>query len=437
MLSLFTTGIYGYLDLVLIGWALGLVWLAGRALLKKVPFAQKVRSGLGEEVYLFGNWAAPQREEIGGWLFLVSMALLQFDMFFMNSYVRESGAGWYAFLAPKLDIVYFWLIIVKMVFFTRYSGLQLGAGFCFLFVFRWVFLNNGHFWPVVGMLYFLAAKDIRFRRTLKVCLAVSAASFFAVVLASAVELIPTLTIMDGGRPRNSFGYGWFNLTGVILLTICIMYVCWRQVNKLKWFDFALLAAAMVFCDRGPDSRAATICIALLIALSALLRFLPGLARPVWVRAVVSAAPAGAFALSLLSGWLYNATGSAWTVLDSLLSGRLRLAHQALTGSSIAIAGQRLTDSGFLVDNFYVNLWIYGGPVESLLFWGAVTVLLWRLLKKGALTESACLVVLLAHAVMETHFAWPCINVELWLLPCVLYLLPEERTPSFAPKEKQI
>ena len=90
-----------------------------------------------------------------------------------------------------------------------------------------------------------------------------------------------------------------------------------------------------------------------------------------------------------------------------------------------------------MDNFYVNLWIYGGPVESLLFWGAVTVLLWRLLKKGALTESACLVVLLAHAVMETHFAWPCINVVLWLLPCVLYLLPEERTPSFAPKEKQI
>ena len=437
MLSLFTTGIYGYLDLVLIGWALGLVWLAGRALLKKVPFAQKVRSGLGEEVYLFGNWAAPQREEIGGWLFLISMALLQFDMFFMNSYVRESGAGWYAFLAPKLEIVYFWLIIVKMVFFTRYSGLQLGAGFCFLFVFHWVFLNNGHFWPVVGMLYFLAAKDIRTRRTLKVCLAVSAASFFAVVLAAMMKWIPTETIVGDGRPRNSFGYGWFNLTGVILLTICIMYVCWRQVNKLKWFDFALLAAAMVFCDRGPDSRAAAICIALLIVLAALLRFLPGVARPVWVRVVVSAAPAMAFAVSLLGGWLYKADSPVWVKLDILLSNRLSYTSQALVQSSIAIAGQRLTDSGFLVDNIYANLWLYGGPVESLLFWGAVTVLLWRLLKKGALTESACLVVLLAHAVMETHFAWPCINVVLWLLPCVLYLLPEERVQTFAPKEKQI
>lgn len=437
MLSLFTTGIYGYLDLVLIGWALGLVWLAGRALLKKVPFAQKVRSGLGEEVYLFGNWAAPQREEIGGWLFLVSMALLQFDMFFMNSYVRESGAGWYAFLAPKLEIVYFWLIIVKMVFFTRYSGLQLGAGFCFLFVFRWVFLNNGHFWPVVGMLYFLAAKDIRTRRTLKVCLAVSAASFFAVVFSAAMGWIGTIQYNAGNRIRDSFGYGWYNLTGAILLSICIMYVCWRQVNKLKWFDFALLAAAMVFCDRGPDSRAAAICIALLIVLAALLRFLPGVARPVWVRVVVSAAPAMAFAVSLLGGWLYKADSPVWVKLDILLSNRLSYTSQALVQSSIAIAGQRLTDSGFLVDNLYANLWLYGGPVESLLFWGAVTVLLWRLLKKGALTENACLVVLLAHAVMETHFAWPCINVVLWLLPCVLYLLPEERVQTFAPKEKQI
>ena len=365
------------------------------------------------------------------------MALLQFDMFFMNSYVRESGAGWYAFLAPKLEIVYFWLIIVKMVFFTRYSGLQLGAGFCFLFVFHWVFLNNGHFWPVVGMLYFLAAKDIRLRRTLKVCLAVSAASFFAVVFSASMGWIKTIQDIGDIRPRDSFGYGWFNLTGAILLAVCIMYVCWRQVNKLKWFDFALLAAAMVFCDRGPDSRAAAICIALLIVLAALLRFLPGVARPVWVRVVVSAAPAMAFAVSLLGGWLYKADSPVWVKLDILLSNRLSYTSQALVQSSIAIAGQRLTDSGFLVDNFYVNLWIYGGPVESLLFWGAVTVLLWRLLKKGALTESACLVVLLAHAVMETHFAWPCINVVLWLLPCVLYLLPEERTSSFAPKEKQI
>lgn len=438
MARLFTTGIYGYLDLVLIGWTLGLLWLGACALLAKGGWKDKLHAALTDERLLFGGWGGEMRVQIGSWLFVVAMALLQFDMFFMNSYVRETTAAWYGFLAPKLEIIYFWLIILKLVFFTRYSGLQLGAGYCFFFVFRWVFLNNGQFWVVAGMMFFLAAKDARMRQVLKTGLAVSVASFLTVVLGATAGWFPTLMeVWPNGRARNSFGYGWYNLTGAILLAICIMYVCWRQTQNLKWFDFALLAAALVFCDRGPDSRAAAVCIALLILLAAVLRFAPGLAKPVWVRGLVSAAPAAAFTVSLLSGLLYRADSSFWTRLDGLFTGRLVLANKALTGSSIAIAGQRLTDSIFVVDNFYVAQWIYGGPVESLLLWGAVTVLLWRLMKKGAVTESACIVVMLAHAFMEGHFAWPCINVCLWLLPCVLYLLPEERVQTFAPKEKQI
>lgn len=434
MAKLFTTGIYGYLDLVLIGWTLGLLWLGGCALFAKGGWKGRLHAALSDERLLFGGWAGDARTRVGSWAFAAAMALLQFDMFFMNSYVRETPAAWYGFLASKLEVVYFWLIILKLVFLTRYSGLQLGAGYCFFFVFRWVFLNNGQFWVVAGMMFFLAAKDVRLRQTLKIGLAVSAGSFLAVVAAAAMGWIGTLTLggdLSGERARNSFGYGWFNLTGAILLAVCVMYVCWRQTRDLKWYDFALLAAALVFCDRGPDSRAATVCIALLILLSALLRFFPGAAKPVWVRGLVSAAPAAAFAASLLSGWFYSAESGFWTRLDSLFTNRLMLANEALTGSGIAIAGQRLTDAGFVVDNFYVAQWVYGGPVTSLLLWVAVTALLWRLMKKGAVTESACLVVMLAHAFMEGHFIWPCINVCLWLLPCVLYLLPRSRTPDFA------
>ncbi len=428
--SLFTTGIYGYLDLVLIGWSLGLVWLGGLALLKKGSFTQKVRAALADEHLLFGDWCGAARAGAGDWAFAVSMALLQFDTFFMNSNMRQIHAAWYAFLATWLEVVYFGLLILKLVLLTRYSGLQLAAGYCFFFVFRWVFLNSGQFWVVAGMMFFLGAKDIQPRRTLRMGLAVSAASFFAVTGAAALGWIPTLRTQVDDRLRDSFGYGWFNLTGVILLALCVMYVCWRQAERLRWYDFILLAAALVFCDRGPDSRASTVCIALLILLAALARFFPKLAKPAGARVLVSAAPAAAFGASLLGGRLYDPSAPLWTALDSLLTGRLSLAHEALAGSSVAIAGQRLTDAGFLVDNFYVNLWIWGGPVESLLFWGAVTALLWRLMKKGAVTESACLVVMLAHAVMEGHFIWPCINVCLWLLPCVLYLLPRQRVAGF-------
>lgn len=436
--SLFGTGIYGYLDLALIGWTLGLVWLGALALVQKGSLADKVRAGLENERFLFGGWGGKARQAAGGWLFLVSVALLQFDVFFMNSLVRDTGARWYAFLAARLEVVYFLLLVAKMLFFTRYSGLQLGAGFCFLFIFHWVFLNNADFWPVVGMFYFLGAKDIPLRRTLKVGLAVSAACFFAVVSAACLGWIGSLyntSSASAGRFRNSFGYGWFNMTGAVLLALCVMYLCWRQIKNLKWFDFVPLAAALVFCDRGPDSRAATVCIALLIALAAVLRLFPRLAKPMWIRVLVSVAPAAAFAVSLATAWFYSEDDRLLQAINSLTTGRIMLGHQALTGSSIAIAGQRLTDSGFVVDNFYLNLWIYGGPVVSLLFWGAITALLWRLMKKGAYTESACLVAMLAHATMEPHIIWPCINVCLWLLPCVLYLLPAERVSGFAAPEK--
>lgn len=433
-LSLFTTGIYGYLDFVLIGWTLGLVWLAVRALVTaKGSFAQKVRAGLSDEVFLFGGWGGDTRTAVGGWMFLLSVVLLQFDMFFMNSLVRELDLPWYSFLASCLNSAYSMFLILKTVLFTRYSGRQLAAAYCFFFVFRWVYLNNHQYWFAMALFYMLAAKDAPLRRTLKAGLVTSCASFLAVVLASSAGWIGTLSeLWDDGRMRNSFGYGWYNLTGVIVLALCLMYVCLRQVRNLKWFDFVVLAAALVFCNEGPASRAAVVCLALLIALTLLLRFLPGIARPVWVRALVSAAPVLALAASLLGSWLYTPDNALLVKLNDIFTGRLYLANKALSETSLAIAGQGLWDADYVVDNCFANLWIYAGPVASVLLWGAMAALLWRLMKKGAVTESACLVVMLAHGFMENHVIWPCINVCLWLMPCVLFLLPKERVGDFAP-----
>ncbi|WP_143402979.1 hypothetical protein [Gemmiger sp. An120] len=424
------------MDLILCVWTLGGVWLVIRALTVRGTLQDKAADLLKTERFLFGGWAAEIRRAAGGWLFLAAVVLLQFDVFFMSSLVREQGYAWYSFLAPKLEVVYFAAIFFKLTLFTRYSGWQWGAGWCFFFVSRWVFINNHSYWFILGILFALAAKDAPLRRTLKAGLAVSAASFLTVVLGAAAGLIPMLSdVWENGRSRYSFGYGWYTLTGAVLLGLCLMYVCWRQVKNLRWFDFVLLAAAAVFSDQGPDSRCATVCIVLVLVLSLLLRFAPAVAKPQWVRVLVSVAPAAVFLVSLLSGWLYDPAIPFWEKLNELFTGRLDLAHQALTGSHIAIAGQQLLEENFVVDNFYVAQWIYSGPVMSLLLWGAVTVLLWRLLKKGAVTESVCLVAMLAQAFMDVHFCWPCINVCLWLLPCVLYLLPAERTPSFAAEDE--
>lgn len=438
MLSIFTNGVYGILDILLVGWALGLLWLAGCAVRLPGDLSKKAAGFLTEEKYLFGGWGGELRGKIGGWLFLIAVLALQLATFFLNSLVRETAGAWYGPLTQAVELLYLWAILLKMLLFTRYSGRQLAVGFCFFFVFRWVFINNHSFWMILGILFALAAKDAPLRRTLKAGLAVSTACFAAVVLGSLAGLIPTLQIAapaGAGRSRDSFGYGWYNMTGAVLLGICLMYICWRQIKNLKWWDFVLLVGALVFCDQGPDSRAATVCIALIIALAGMLRLVPKVMNIYCVRMLACAIPVISFCVSLLGGMLYNSSNRFWTQLDALFSGRLSLANEAISQTQIAIAGQQLAGKDFLVDNFYAYLWIYGGPVASLLLWGSVAVLLWRLIKNGAATESACVIVMLAHAFMEGHFAWPCVNVTLWLLPCVFYWLLVERTPCFA-SEKQ-
>lgn len=433
MLSIFTNGVYGILDILLVGWALGLLWLAGCAVRLPGDLSKKAAGFLTEEKYLFGGWGDELRGKIGGWLFLVAVLALQFATFFLNSLVRETAGAWYGPLSQAVELLYLWAILLKMLLFTRYSGRQLAVGFCFFFVFRWVFINNHSFWMILGILFALAAKDAPLRRTLKAGLMVSAACFIAVAGSSIAGWIPTLQTeaFEGtNRVRDSFGYGWYNMTGVVLLAICLMYLCWRQVKNLKWYDFALLCGVLVFCDQGPDSRASTICIALLILLAAILRLWPQVIRPVWVRGLAAAIPAAAFLVSLLGSWLYNDNNPVLRALNALLSGRLILGHEALLQTHIAIAGQGLWDKNFVVDSYYVYLWIYGGPVVSLLFWGAITVLLWRFLKRGNLAESICLVVMLGHAMMEGHVIWPCVNIALWLLPCVVYGMPQKDTTAF-------
>ena len=434
MLLTFTNGIFSALDVLLAGWALGLLWLAGCALRLQGGVQQKLASFLQQEKYLFGNWGGEFRHQAGDWMFLSGVVATQITAFFLNSLVRENTGTWYTLLLQATEFLYLWVLLLKIVFFTRYSGQQLIVGFCFFFVFRWVFINNHAFWMGLGLFCILAAKDADLRRTVKAGLVASILCFAAVAGGSIVGWIPTLqtgAAESNSRLRDSFGYGWYNMTGAVLLAICLMYLCWRQVKHLKWFDFVLLGSVLVFCNQGPDSRAATTCIAILILLAAVLRLWPQMIQPVWIRALAAAIPAAAFFVSLLGSWLYEDDNPVLHAVNTLLSGRLLLGQQALQQTSIAIAGQGLWDKNFIVDNYYVYLWIYGGPVASLLLWGAVTWLLWRLMKKRAAAESICLVVMLAHATMEGHFIWPCINVCLWLLPCVVYLLPQDRTPDFA------
>ena len=316
---------------------------------------------------------------------------------------------------------------------TRYDGRQLAAAFCVLFVIRWVFMNDHNKWMMMALLFALAAKDVPLRRALKLVLPVGALSVGVVALSSVAGVIDTVQELGTGRYRNSFGYGWYNFFGACLLALALMYVCLRGIKRLKWFDFALLAALTVFCNFGPDSRAATICLVLLIAALLVVHIWPGVLRPLPVRLLLTAAPLLAFAASmgLALGW--NPENPLLARLDSLFSTRISLGWQGLTTMPFAIAGQ-MPGADMLVDNAYLYYWIVAGPVASALIWLGFALLMWRLLKEGLTAEAVCCLVMLCHATMETHVLWACMNVTVWLLCGVLFW--PQRQPGFEKTEEK-
>lgn len=424
-------GLYTYTNVILLGMFAGCVWYVVRLMRcpKDVPW-HTTWQHLNQEHWLFGSWGIQIRNKLAPWLFYVAIAIYQFEIFFVNSLYRTRLPFLYETGTIALNHILALCLLAKILFTTKYSAWQTTVQFCVFFIMRWVFFNNHIQWVMMSVLFFMAAKDIPLRKALTVCFTVGTASVVVVALSSCVGIIDTLYDLETSRTRNSFGYGWFNYFGACLLGLGLMYVCLRRLHRCKWYDFAVLLALAVFSDLGPDSRATSICLFLLVGVLFVMQVAPKFFQLLWVRVLASLAPLVALAASVLIAMNWDPQSGFMTSLNRILSGRVELSWMALNEMPFRIAGQ-MRSPDMLVDNAYVQHWILSGPVASLLMWVAFSLLIWRLLAQKHLTEAACCLVILCHGLMEIHITWACVNVMLWLLCGVLYW-PKEQ-PCFAAK----
>lgn len=421
--------IYTYADLLTLGLFFGGALYLLRLVIrpKNAPW-YSLGQQLEQPCWLFGSWLPEKRQALAPWLFVAAAALYQFEIFFVNSLYRDRLPWLYEYGTLVLDHLAVLCLLGKILLCTRYSGRQLAAGFGVLFIFRWVFMNNHNKWLILAVLFALAAKDVSLRKALKTCFAVAAASVSVVAVSSLAGIIETVQEVGTGRYRNSFGYGWYNFFGACLLAIALMYVCLRQLDRLRWFDFAVLAGLAALSNFGPDSRAATVCILLLFAGLLVLRLWPKIAGVLPVQILLALSPLLAFGASLALAFAWD-PGKGWMAgLNGLLSGRLELGWQALTSMPLRIAGQ-MPSGEMLVDNAYLYHWITSGPVASLLIWAGFGLLVWRLLRQGRYTEAVCGLAMVCHAMMENHVVWACVNITIWLLAGVIFW--PKKQPSFA------
>lgn len=402
-----------------------------RALRSASPMAA-LGQAAGQPHWLWGDWAAAQRGRWANWLFWAAGMARLFQTFFLESLIRERLPLLYAVGTSVLDHLVGFCLVAKLLGFSRYTLGELCSAWPMFFVVWYSCQNSHERWLFWTALFCLAAKDVDLRRLLKMALPTAAVCTLSVVCGSLLGWIPTLVEFDTQRQRNSFGYEWYNYLGVLLLTMGMMYLCLRQIGRLRWWDVLVLLGLGAFSQFGPDSRAATVCLLLLAAGSLLVRLWPGLLRPLAVRVALSTMPVLLFAISFTAVACWESQ-SVWVVLlNRALSGRIELGAQALAQIPVGILGTHPPD-WMLVDNAYLYYWIVSGPIVALLMLGLLCALLWNLLKTRHTTEAVCLLVLLLHAMMERHLASAAVNITLLLMPGVLYWGSAQ--PGFGPADQ--
>ncbi|HJD22301.1 MAG TPA: hypothetical protein H9915_10885 [Candidatus Gemmiger faecigallinarum] len=331
------------------------------------------------------------------------------------------------------------LLGFKCLFLTRYETRgQWAALFLTLAYTGFAALYGGDEWFLLAALVGLAAKDADLRRLARVYLAVAAAGL---VLVQLLHLLTPLVPFKFYCRNWDFGYGHYNGYGARLMGVFLAWG-WLRWPRLRWFDWAGLAALAVYTLTVPVCRGAGGAMLLLLALFAAQKLLPRLFESRLYHGLVLAVYPLLTALSLLTGYLFDTADPDHTpvlkAIDRLLSGRFEIWHNVFWQTPASLLGGVPTDGDehSSIDNMYLALPMNKGVLGAVLVAAVFLILLWRLAKGRHTGELLCMTALLAYLFMENKPFLLSANPLVLLLPCVFFARPDRPLPVLCPRAEQ-
>lgn len=226
--------------------------------------------------------------------------------------------------------------------------------------------------------------------------------------------------------RYALGYGHFNMLGVAVMEMALLYVCLRFV-RWRWWDTLLLAVAGVFVWVVPNSRTSALAILAVLLLTLAGRWIPVLFRLRAIQGLMALSWSALAAFSLIGG-AFLEKSALLQKINSLITGRLSLIHLQMQGpawrwfgtlsngtlnwgtaadpAAWALDREAGLFNYHLLDNGYAFCLYMAGPIWLAALCIGYGVLIWRFLRSGKedWPLAFLLVVIALYTVTERQFA---------------------------------
>ena len=341
----------------------------------------------------------------------------------------------------KLTIAFsIFLLLIKESFKRKYDYRALIGLFAtiliYLIVGKMTALSSN---IAVGILFIYTLRDVPFKKVAQTSLVVSICLLLFVIISAKFGIITNYIEISGPRVRSYLGFRYALFPSILLMNI-VAIVFYLKQNKIRYWQWVLLALSVYWVYDQTDSRLTFYSSCILLVTNLLMKWIPNLFTNL----------GNIFNIFKLT-FIVNAVASFWLAqtylnstnvfvnnflfkLNHMLGGRIFLANKSLqlygfgllgrqvywNGNGLTVEGVRNYQTYLYVDNLYVQILQKYGLLILALMVSLLTLTLFKVIKSRQWILAFILILMSFHSMIDDLNLYLHYNIFWILIGSLIY-----------------
>ena len=291
----------------------------------------------------------------------------------------------------------------------------------------------------VGILFIYTLRDVPFKKVAQTSLVVSICLLLFVIISAKFGIITNYIEISGPRVRSYLGFRYALFPSILLMNI-VAIVFYLKQNKIRYWQWVLLALSVYWVYDQTDSRLTFYSSCILLVTNLLMKWIPNLFTNL----------GNIFNIFKLT-FIVNAVASFWLAqtylnstnvfvnnflfkLNHMLGGRIFLANKSLqlygfgllgrqvywNGNGLTVEGVRNYQTYLYVDNLYVQILQKYGLLILALMVSLLTLTLFKVIKSRQWILAFILILMSFHSMIDDLNLYLHNNIFWILLGSLIY-----------------